>query len=307
MLRPSTEFLECVPNFSVGPDHDTLRDIEASFLSIDGVSVLDIHTDLSHNRSVFTVVGGPRALQDATFEAVRVAIERIDLREHHGQHPRIGAADVIPFIAIPPTPNDVAIRTAREFGDGMAHALDLPVYLYELATMSDKRITLPALRRRGFEWLRAALETGNAAPPDAGPNRLHPTAGASIIGARHFLIAFNINLNTQDIRVATAIARNVRASSGGHAGIRALGLQVGAHTQVSMNLFNLDVVTIPQAFALVDRQANMRGVTVHSSEIVGLAPHAALTGFSAADIKLPRGLESYSLETRIEQTAFREQ
>ncbi len=306
MLRPSSDFLECVPNFSVGPDHDTLRAIEASFLSVDGISVLDIHTDSSHNRSVFTVVGGPRALQDATFEAVRVAIERIDLSKHHGQHPRIGAADVIPFIAIPPTPDDVAIRTAREFADAMAHALDVPAYLYELATMSNERVTLPAIRRQGFEWLRTALEAGNVAPPYAGPNRLHPTAGASIIGARHFLVAFNINLNTQDIGIATTIARNVRASSGGHAGIRALGLRVGAHAQVSMNLFNLDVVTIPQAFELVDRQAKMRGVTIHSSEIVGLAPQATLTGFSAADIKLSRRLESFSLETRIEQTAFRE-
>jgi len=254
---------------------------------------------------VFSVVGEPSALQEATFEAVRTALERIDLRNHHGQHPRIGAVDVIPFIAIPPTSREVAIRTAREFAAGAAYALDLPVYLYELASMDPDGPSLPTVRRRAIEWLRTAVEQGSVHPPDFCPRSVHETGGVSVVGARDFLIAYNVNLNTQDVRIADEVARTIRASNGGHPGIRALGLSVGEHAQVSMNLFDLDAVTIPQAYELVDGQASKRRVTVHSSEIVGLAPRSALVGFSAAEIKLTRQMESCVLEARIEKITRR--
>jgi len=242
-----------------------------------GVHLLDQTADVDHNRSVVTFAGPPGSVSDAMERAVEVAIAAIDMNRHHGEHPRIGAVDVIPFVPIGSTTLDECVELARAFGKRIAERFELPVYLYAAAATRAERVRLPDIRRPQYEGLRDQI--GHPGwEPDFGPPRLHPTAGATVVGARPFLIAYNVNLATVDVDLAKRIARRIRESSGGLPRVQALGLwleDLGC-AQVSMNLLDFTVTPLWLVFEEVVAQAGAEGVSVRESELIGLAPLAAL-------------------------------
>lgn len=241
-----------------------------------GAQFLDQTADVDHNRSVITFAGPPAAVTDAMEGAVAVAIEAIDMNRHQGEHPRIGAVDVIPFVPIGATTIDDCVELARAFGKRIAGRFDLPVYLYAAAATRAERVRLPDIRKPQFEGLKD--EIGRPGwEPDFGPARLHPTAGAVAVGARPFLIAYNVNLDSPDIDLARRIARRIRESSGGLAKVQALGLWLAdlGCAQVSMNLLDYTVTPIWLAFEEVAAQAAAEGIGIRESELIGLAPLAA--------------------------------
>jgi glutamate formiminotransferase len=256
--------------------------------SIPGVRVLDVHSDADHNRSVLTLVGETAALQDAVFRATATATELIDLRAHTGEHPRLGATDVIPFIPIGDTTMAEALAAARSVAERIAGELQIPVYFYEEAAMRPERQNLENVRRKGFEELRDVIGTDDTRVPDVGPRQVHPSAGAAIVGARGPLIAYNIYLNTDDLKVARAIARTVRHSSGGLRFVKALGLDipVRGQVQVSMNLTDYRRTALHTVFNLVRSEAEAYGVQITDSEVVGLIPFDALVGAARHYLRL---------------------
>ena len=270
-----TALVECIPNFSEGSDAATL-DALATAIQGGGAWLLDRTADVDHERSVFTMAGGPPEVVAASTAAVEVAIERIDMRTQRGQHPRIGAADVIPFVPLGSTSLEACIEEARRFAAVIAERFDLPVYLYaEAARRPDRRI-LSGIRRAGYEGLAAWM----AAPghgPDLGPAQPHPTAGATTVGARRMLIAFNIQLTTSDVALARRIAARIRERDGGLAALQALGLWLASEgrAQVSMNLLDHERTPLWQVWEEVGRLARAEGVEAFDSELIGLAPVAA--------------------------------
>ena len=272
--------VECVPNFSEGRDARKVDAISAAAGSVDGVSVLDVSLDPDHNRSVITFAGAADAVAEGAFRAVEQAVRSIDLTRQAGAHPRIGAADVLPFV---PVRNimlaecaDLAIAT----GERIWRELGVPVYLYEAAARRPDRVNLEDIRRGGFEKLRDLAGTDPERHPDFGGAALHPTAGAIAIGARKFLIAFNINLNTPDVSIARAIAKRIRTSSGGLPCVKAMGVRLESRNlaQVSMNLTDFERTSVSAVFRAVREQAALAGVGIAGSEIIGLIPAKALEG-----------------------------
>jgi glutamate formiminotransferase len=289
-----------VPNFSEGRNETTIASIAGVFKTAQNVWLLDVHTDPVHNRSVFTTVGAAPDLAGAVFDAARLALETIDLGSHKGEHPRIGAVDVIPFISLHTTAESVAVGTARSLGKRLGNVLGLPVFLYGTAARGPDPVALPEVRRRGFEWLRDQMARESVPKPDFGPHRMHPTGGATAVGARDFLVAFNVVLDTPDIRIAKAIAREIRTRGGGPPGIRALGFQIGGRVQVSMNLYDLDRTTPRVALNLIKSKAGNARVSVLSSEIVGLMPEKAISDLgSDDDLLLSVPVETRLLEPRL--------
>jgi glutamate formiminotransferase len=279
--------VECVPNFSEGRDQATIAALRAALLSVTGVRVLDVHTDAWHHRSVLTFVAAPDAAVEAAFRAMRVATERIDLRRHQGEHPRMGATDVVPFVPVRAVTMDDCVQLARTLGERVGRELEIPVFLYARAATRSERESLPAIRTGGFEELRERIGRDPAADPDYGPRRIHPSAGATAIGARPFLVAFNIYLNTPDVSIAREIAKRIRTSSGGLPAVQASGFDVNGEAQVSMNLLDVDVTPPATVFAVVQAEAERLGVGIRRSEVVGLIPERALLGATAAQIRLP--------------------
>lgn len=281
--------VECVPNFSEGRRPDVVAAL-VSAIETAPVRILDVQSDPDHNRSVITFIGTPDAVLAAAAEAVRRAAELIDLRTHEGSHPRIGATDVIPFVPVTGVTMAECVELASELGRIVGEQ-GIPVFLYgEAATQPDRR-ELPDIRRGGLDGVKERLSTP-AGSPDFGPPTLHQTAGATVIGARKPLIAFNVNLRGSDVTVARAIARAVRESSGGLKNVRAIGLAVGeGQTQVSMNLVDYEQTPIARVFELVEREAAHHGVSVAGSEIVGLVPQAALVA-AARDFLRLRGFSA---------------
>jgi len=269
--------VESVPNFSEGRRQDLIAAIAAAVSGSGPVRILDLSSDPDHNRSVLTMAGEPQAVLEGLEALVAACVERIDLRKHRGGHPRMGAVDVIPLVPIRGISMAECSELARGLGERLAARHALPVYLYEAAATAEHRRDLAAIRRGEFEGLAAKM--GEAAwRPDFGPDRPHPTAGCVAIGAREFLIAFNVNLATGDIEVARSIARAVRHSSGGLRFVKAMGVNLedrGA-VQVSMNLTNYRMTPIHRAFEMVRSEARRYGVAVTGSEIVGLVPEEAL-------------------------------
>ncbi|HXQ27908.1 MAG TPA: glutamate formimidoyltransferase [Gemmatimonadales bacterium] len=299
----SGPLVECVPNFSEGRDAGTLAAIRAALSSADGLRLLDVHADEFHNRSVFTVAGPPHAAAEGAFRAMRVALERIDLRTHRGEHPRMGATDVIPFVPLRGITLDQCADLAREVGARAGAELDLPIYLYGRAATRADRGRLPEIRAGGFESLRERIGHDPRADPDFGPHHIHPSAGATAVGARPLLVAFNVFLRTSDTSIARQIARQIRTSSGGLPGVQAAGFSVGNQAQVSMNLFALDATLPATAFAAVATEAARQGVTVDRSEIVGLAPEDAFREEDAAALGIP-DLPAHRLETRLREAGL---
>jgi glutamate formiminotransferase/formiminotetrahydrofolate cyclodeaminase len=279
--------VECVPNFSEGRSEATLDALRAALLSVPAVRLLDVQADASHHRSVFTFVAPPAAAVEAAFRAMRVATERIDLTKHQGEHPRMGATDVVPFVPVRDVTMDDCVALARALGERVGRELAIPVYLYARAAARPERERLPDVRQGQFEGLRERIGTDPAVDPDFGPTRIHPTAGATAIGARPFLVAYNIYLDTADVSIAKEIAKRIRTSSGGLPAVQASGFDVNGKAQVSMNLLDIDVTPPATVFAAVEDAARQRGVGILTSEVVGLVPERAILAAGAARLKLP--------------------
>ena len=292
--------IECVPNISEGRRREVVEDVAAAVAG-PGRQVIDLSLDSDHNRSVITIVGEPDGLAEGVLSLVRRAVERIDLREHHGEHPRMGAVDVIPFIPVRGATMDDCVRLSRMVGKRIAEEIDLPVYLYERSATNAARRNLATIRKGEFEGFAAKI----ALPewePDFGPKEIHPSAGVVAVGAREFLIAYNINLATSDLTVAKEIASAVRSSSGGLRYVKALGFPLAEKgiVQVSMNLTNFKKTPILRVFDLVKREAERRGVLVAGSEIVGTLPRQALYGVASAALQIEGFSSQLVLEERIE-------
>lgn len=292
--------IECVPNFSEGRDSAVIDAIVAAITAARG-RVLDASLDTSHHRAVITFVAEAHDIVGAAFAAIRTARDRIDLRQHHGVHPRIGATDVVPFIPLEGATMTDCVAAARTLADRVGHELLIPVYLYDQAAQRPEYRNLSDVRHGGTA---ALIETiGTTRLPDAGPATLHPTAGAVAIGARQFLGAFNVFVGpAEHLPIAKAIARDLRASSGGLPGVKALGLIVDGQAQVSMNVTDLDAVSLHMAFDTVADAARARGIAVTHSEIIGLVPQRTIERGFTDRIQLRDSRDTISLEHRIAQT-----
>lgn len=299
--------VECVPNFSEGRNVDTIRALTVAVKAVKGVWLLDEERDEDHHRSVLTFAGAPEAVAEAAFQAVRLATELIDLRRHQGGHPRVGATDVVPFVPIRGVTMEECVSLAISLGERVGRELDIPVFLYERAAPRQDRAQLESIRRGGLEGLAGRMEDP-AWIPDFGPRRLHPTAGATVIGARPPLIAYNVNLQTNNLDVAKAIAKTIRTSSGGLPALKAIGVPLASRgiVQVSMNLTNFEVTPIHAAFEAVMHEADKQGTAVADSEIVGLVPQRALVQAAGASLKLGRFDPTQVLETRLDMALTRE-
>lgn len=295
--------IECVPNVSEGRDPAVVQAI-ADAITAAGGTVLDHSLDAWHNRAVITFVAERDVMLDAAFAVVREARDRIDLRAHHGVHPRIGAADVVPFIPLDGATMDDCVRLARSLADRVGDELAIPVYLYEHAAHRDDRRDLAMVRAGGLEALAAGIGSDPARTPDAGPRTLHPTAGAIAIGARPFLGAFNVYVgDASKVAAARAIARAIRARHGGLAGVKALGLEVGGRAQVSMNLTDLDAIPLHVAYDAVAREATLHGCTADASELIGLVPQRGIERAFRDRIHLVDARDSVSLDLAIARHA----
>ena len=290
--------VECVPNFSEGRNTGTIEALRTALTSVPGVRLLDVQADTSHNRSVFTFVAPPDASVEAALRAMRVATERIDLTKHTGEHPRMGATDVVPFVPVRDVTMEQCVSLARRLGERAAAELEIPIYLYAKAALRPERERLPDIRKGEFEGLRERIGTDPAADPDFGPRRIHPTAGATAVGARPFLVAFNIYLDTADVGVAKEIAKRIRTSSGGLPAVQASGFEVGGRAQVSMNLLDIDTTPPAAVYGAVEAEAHARDVAVVQSEVVGLVPERAILGAGAAALRLADAAD-HLLEAKI--------
>jgi glutamate formiminotransferase/formiminotetrahydrofolate cyclodeaminase len=272
------QLVECVPNFSEGRDTSKIDAIVDAVRSVPDVVLLDRESDADHNRSVLTFVGPPAAVADAAFRAVEKAVALIDLTKHRGAHPRIGAADVVPFIPIEGVTLEDCVKIAERVGNEIATRLNVPVYLYEAAAKRPDRVNLENIRRGQFEALLTEMGTVPDRAPDCGDALCHPTAGATVVGARKFLIAYNINLDTSDANIAKRIAKTIRFSSGGFRYVKSMGVMLASRNlaQVSINLTDFEQTPMHLVFETVRREAERYGVSVVGSEIVGLIPKKAL-------------------------------
>jgi len=279
----SDRLIESVPNVSEGRRPDVVERLAGAVSAIPGVHLLDRTSDASHNRSVFTIAGPAGPVSSALLELVAAAVRDIDMDEHWGEHPRIGAVDVVPFVPLGDTTMDEAVELARRFGARAAERFDIPVYLYARAARRTDRVKLADVRRGQYEGLKAEISQ-NGREPDLGPARMHPSAGAMAVGARPFLIAWNVNLDSDDIELAKRIARRVRESGGGLPKVQANGFSVSepergdpldARAQVSMNLLDFHVTPLWRVWETVRAEAAEDGVELHESELIGLAPLAA--------------------------------
>ena len=272
------QLIECVPNFSEGRDGAKIDAIVQAILSVPGVVLLDREADADHNRSVLTFVGPPAEVADAALRGVEKAVELIDLTQHEGAHPRIGAADVVPFIPIEGVTLEDCVKLAERVGKEIWTKLHVPVYFYEAAARQPDRVNLENIRRGQFEALVAEMATNPARLPDCGEPVCHPTAGATVVGARKFLIAYNINLGTPDVSIAKRIAKTIRYSSGGFRFVKSMGILLASRNlaQVSINLTDFEQTPMHLVFETVRREAERYGVPVVGSEIVGLIPKKAI-------------------------------
>jgi glutamate formiminotransferase / formiminotetrahydrofolate cyclodeaminase len=290
--------VECVPNFSEGCDPKKVDAIVGA-MKVDGVYLLDREMDADHNRSVITLVGEREAIQEAAIRGVGKAAELIDLNTHKGAHPRMGAADVVPFIPIDGVTIEDCVAMAKHVGEEIWKRFQIPVYLYEAAAASPERQNLEYIRRGQFEGIRAEIATNVARKPDFGEARLHPTAGATVVGARKFLIAYNVFLNTPDVEIAKRIAKAVRFSSGGMRFVKGAGFLVRGLAQVSMNLTDFEQTPVHRVFEVVKREAARYGVMPVSSEIVGLIPKKALEEAAEWFLQVENFDSSLILENRL--------
>ena len=296
------KLVECVPNFSEGRRPEVITAIRDAIAAVDGVSVLDVSSDASHNRSVITFVAPAETAVDAAFAGIKVAAERIDLSKHTGEHPRIGATDVVPFIPLEGSTMEDCIALARALGERVGRELKIPVYLYERAATTPTRENLADVRRGEFEGLREELGKNPARNPDFGPSKIHPTSGAIAIGARPFLVAYNVYLGpASNLQIAKNIAKAVRGSSGGFKYVKGLGLEVDEQAQVSMNLVDTEKTPLHIAFDFVKMRAETEGAQVTWSEIVGLVPEKVLLDTAVSHLRLREFTPAQLLERQVRE------
>ncbi len=296
MVKP---ILECIPNYSEARRPDVVEAIMSSITSVEGVTLLDRHSDLDHNRTVLTFVGPPEAVEEAAFRSIARAAELINLDQHTGEHPRIGATDVVPFVPISGVTMQDSVQIARHLGQRVGEELSIPVYLYEEAATRPERTNLENLRRGQYEALKREMGVNPERDPDFGPNRVG-TAGATVIGARQPLIAYNVYLATDDISIADKIAKTIRFSAGGLRYLKALGMLVDGRAQISMNLTNYHKTPLTLVQETIRREAERYGVMIHHAELVGLIPQAALVDAAVWYLQL----DQFSPDQILEQKLF---
>jgi glutamate formiminotransferase/formiminotetrahydrofolate cyclodeaminase len=289
------KLVECIPNFSEGRRPEVVEAIVTAIQNITGVLVLNYSSDPDHNRSVVTFAGTQEAVGEAAFQAIRTASTLIDLEQHQGAHPRVGATDVVPFVPLTGVTMDDCVALARSVGKRVGDELNIPVYLYEEAAIRPDRKLLEQVRRGQYEALKTSIATDPKRAPDYGPLKVGK-AGATIIGARHPLVAFNVYLTTDDIKIAQKIARVIRASSGGFPYVKALGMLVDGRAQVSMNFTNTSETPIASVIEAIRREAAQAGVAIHHSELIGLISNSVLVDAAAAYLQL----EAFSPEQILE-------
>ncbi len=294
------KILECVPNFSEGRDEAKVEEIVEQIRKASGVNLLDYSRDEDHNRSVVTFVGDPDKVVEAALRASLKAIELIDMQRHSGSHPRLGAADVVPFVPIQDVEMEEAVEAAHRFGRELGKRAAVPVYFYEEAATKPERQSLPAIRKGEYEELAEKMKDPQWFP-DAGPNKFNPKAGATIVGARHALIAFNVNINTQDLEIAKKIARAVRFIDGGFHYVRAMGVSLAEKgiCQISMNLLNYHKSPIHRVFETIRSEASRYGLEIVESEIVGLIPVDALAEVARFYLRAHDFTPSQVIENRL--------
>jgi glutamate formiminotransferase len=295
--------VECVPNFSEGRKTETIAALARAIAAVPTSCVLDTHVDPDHNRSVITFVAAPEKIVDAAVAVVRRAAELIDMREHKGEHPRLGATDVLPFVPIRGVTMEDCVKLAHQSGERIANELSIPVFFYERAALKPDRVNLEDVRRGALELLREQIAVEPARAPDIGPLEVHETAGALAVGARPFLIAFNVNLKTHDVAVAKQIARTIRARHGGLPFVKALGFTLSTRglVQVSMNLVNYETTGMTAAYNAVRDEAKRCGVEIANTEIVGLVPEKAFDRDAEYFQKLENFSEDKIFEHRLQK------
>jgi glutamate formiminotransferase / formiminotetrahydrofolate cyclodeaminase len=294
----SNPIVECIPNFSEARRPEVVAEIIEKIESVDSISVLDQHSDMDHNRTVVTFVGPPDAVEEAAFQAIAKAAECIDLDHHQGEHPRIGATDVVPFVPITDVTMVECVEMARRLGRRVGEMLKIPVYLYEDAATRPDRVNLENIRRGQYEMLKQEINVNPDREPDFGPAKL-TSAGATVIGARQPLIAFNVYLTTGDVAIANKIARAIRHSSGGLRFVKSIGIIVEGRAQVSMNLTDFRRTPMARVVEMIRREAQRYGVQVHHSELVGLVPNQALMDASVWYMQMDQFEPDQVLETRL--------
>jgi len=296
------KLVECVPNFSEGRRPEVVAAIRDAIAGVEGVAVLDVSSDASHNRTVITFIAPVESAVDAAFAGIKAASERIDLCQHTGEHPRIGATDVVPFIPLEGSTMEDCIALARALGERVGRELEIPVYLYERAATIPTRENLADVRRGEFEGLREELGKNPARKPDFGPDKIHPTCGATAIGARPFLVAYNVYLGpASNLQIAKNVAKAVRGSSGGFRYVKGLGLEVDGQAQVSMNLVDTEKTPLHNAFDFVKLRAESEGAQVTWSEIVGLVPERVLFDAAVSHLQLTKFTPAQVLERQVRE------
>ena len=296
-----SQLIECIPNFSEARRPQVVDDIVAAIGSVEDVRLLDRSSDLDHNRTVLTFAGSPAAVEEAAFRAIKAASELVDLDQHTGEHPRIGATDVVPFVPLSEVSMEDCVALAKRLGERVGRELSIPVYLYESAATRPDRVNLENIRRGQYEGLKTEIETNPDRQPDFGPSHLGK-AGATVIGARNPLIAFNAYLNTAEVEIAKKVAKAIRQSSGGFRYVKALGLLVEGRAQVSMNLTNFRESPIGRVVEAIRREAARYGVSVHHTELVGLIPQQALIDAAIWYTQMDQFSMNQILETRLYET-----
>jgi glutamate formiminotransferase len=291
--------VECVPNFSEGRRPEVIDEIVAAMADVAGVHVLDRQSDPTHNRCVITLVGPDEAAAEAAFRGIATAARLIDLTRHQGAHPRFGAADVVPFVPVREADMPVCVDLARALARRVGDEFDMPAYLYEDAAVRDDHRNLADVRRGEFEGLCETIAEDPARAPDAGPCRMHPTAGAVAVGARAPLIAYNVNLDSDDLDLAREIAVAIRERDGGFPKVKAMGLALEDCIQVSMNLVDYRVTSMHTVYTEIARRAAEHGVAVRESEVVGLLPEAALVDLARRSLRAVDFSQQQVLEARV--------
>jgi len=291
--------VECIPNFSEGRRLEVVEEIVAAIKSVPNVFLLDYSSDADHNRSVVTFVGSPQGVEDAAYAAIAKAAELIDLEKHEGEHPRIGATDVVPFVPITGISMKECVEIAKRLGERVGEELGIPVYLYERAATRPDRENLATIRKGEYEGLKEEIKTNPDRAPDYGPNQLG-SAGATVIGARSPLIAYNVYLDTDDVTIAEKIGRAVRHSSGGLRFVKGLGMLVDGKAQVSMNLTNYERTPVYRVVEMIRREAVRYGANITHSELIGLIPQKALIDAAVWYLQLDDFSEEQVLESRIQ-------
>ncbi len=294
--------VECVPNFSEGRRMDAVDRIVAAISGVNGVRVLGCESDKDHNRSVVTFVGPPGTVADAAFAGIAKAAELIDLNEHTGQHPRMGATDVVPFVPVRGVDMQECVELAKGLGRRVGGELRIPVFLYEEAATRPERRNLAGVRKGQFKGLRELIGKDPERKPDFGPEKIHPTAGAVAIGAREFLIAYNVNLASDNLALAREIAKKIRESSGGLPCVKALGLMLRELNvaQVSMNLTNFKVTSMRKVFDAIKAEAEKAGEKIRNSELIGLVSQAALKPGDVEYLKIEPFDSKQIIENRLD-------